>query len=187
MITTQDILSAHNRIAPYVTETPVEAVSPFHDSGKEVLLKLENLQVSGSFKSRGGLNKILKTWEANPQAEFVAPTAGGHGVGLSYSAKVLGAKSHIFMPENADPDRKKDIISNGATVRFFSSVPEARKEALRLEKEKGLTFASAYNDTEMIEGGGTIGLELIKQAADIDCLVCGVGGGVATLPGWLSS
>ncbi len=112
-----------------------------------------------------------------PRAEFVAPTAGGHGVGLSFAGKVLRAKIHIMMPNSADPDRIKDIRSNGASIQFYESVPEARTAALRSSEEHGHVFVSAYNDVEMIEGGGTIAVELLHQLPKIDCLVCGVGGG----------
>ena len=177
-ITVQDILKAQKRISPYIVETPVEYSEALSQQiGTEIYLKLENLQVSGSFKSRGGFNKVLKTKELNPKAEFVAPTAGGHGVGLSYAAKVLNAKVHIFMPESADSDRLKAIKNNKASVHTFKSIPEARTKAKELEKEKGYVMVSAYNDTEMIEGAGTIGIELLNQAPGIDCLVCGVGGG----------
>jgi len=178
MITIQDIIKAKKRISPYIIETPLEYSPRLLDEiGSEVYLKLENLQVSGSFKPRGGLNKIIKTKETNPKAEFVAPTAGGHGVGLSYSAKILDSKVHILMPESVDSDRLKDIKNNGASIQTFKSIPEATLKAKRLEKEKGFVFVSAYNDTEMIEGAGTIGIELLSQIPDIDCLVCGVGGG----------
>lgn len=177
-ITVQDILKAKNRISPYIVETPLEYSEVLSKEVEtEIYLKLENLQVSGSFKPRGGLNKILKTKQVNPEAEFVAPTAGGHGVGLSYSAKILKAKVHILMPESADSDRLKDIKNNGASIHVFKSMSEARTKAKELEKERGYVFVSAYNDTEMIEGAGTIGLELLNQAPDVDCVVCGVGGG----------
>ncbi len=177
-ITNQAIFEAKKRIAPYILNTPVELSQQLvKDLGTNVYLKLENLQVSGSFKPRGGFNKIIKTLLANPNAEFVAPTAGGHGVGLSYAAKILDAKVHIMMPKSADKDRIKDITNNGASIQFFESVEAARDEAKRAEKEKGYVFVSAYNDVEMIEGAGTMAIELLEQIPQIDCLVCGVGGG----------
>ena len=178
MITIHDIFKAYKRINRYIKETPLEFSQPFTDEmGTNVYLKLENLQVSGSFKPRGGFNKILKTRESNPKAEFIAPTAGGHGVGLSYAGKILQAPVHILMPEDADPDRKKDIANNGASIRTFPSVSDAQIEARRMADEKGYIFVSAYNDREMIEGGGTMAIEMLKQNPDIDCVVCGVGGG----------
>lgn len=177
-ITIQDILKAQKRISPYIIETPLEYSEVLSkEIGSNIHLKLENLQVSGSFKPRGGFNKILKTKTTNPNAEFIAPTAGGHGVGLSYAAKILNSKVHILMPKSADADRLKDIKSNGAVIQTFKTIPDARFEAKRLAKEKNYVFVSAYNDVEMIEGAGTIGLELLRQVPDIDCIVCGVGGG----------
>lgn len=178
MITPQDIFEAKRRIAPHLIETPIEYSAELSkELGTNSYFKLENLQLSGSFKPRGGLNKILKTQENNPQAEFVAPTAGGHGVGLSFAGKVLGAKVHIMMPASADPDRIKDIENNGASIQFYDSVPEARQAAVQSSQENGHVFVSAYNDVEMVEGGGTIAVELLNQLPNLDCLVCGVGGG----------
>ena len=174
MITPQDILSAQKRISPYIRNTPIEFSDALKSElGISVNFKLENLQVSGSFKPRGGFNKILK----NRSSEFVAPTAGGHGVGLSYAANKLGAKVHILMPKSADSDRIRDVEANGATIQFFDSVPEARARAKELETTNNYVFVSAFNDAEMIAGGGTIAIELLEQVPDIDCLVCGVGGG----------
>ena len=178
MISAQDILETSKRISPYITQTPIEYSPELSKRiGASIHFKLENLQVSGSFKPRGAFNKILKTQALSPLAEFVAPTAGGHGVGLSYAGKILGAKTHILMPESADPDRIKDIQENGASIQFFDTVPDARDAALKMSQQFGYTFVSAFNDTEMIEGGGTIAAELLSQLPNIDCLVCGVGGG----------
>jgi len=178
MISPADIFEAKKRIAPYIVETPIEYSDELSKTiGSNVYFKLENFQLSGSFKPRGGLNKILKTHLKNPQAEFIAPTAGGHGVGLSFAGKVLGAKTHIMMPNSADPDRIKDIRKNGASIQFYESVPEAREAALKSSEDNGYVFVSAFNDIEMIEGGGTIAVELLEQIPNIDCLVCGVGGG----------
>lgn len=98
-IKAKDIFSASKRIKPYINKTLIKFSAQLNtDLGLNVIYKLENLQVSGSFKPRGGFNKILKTLQKNPNAEFVAPTAGGHGVGLSYAAHKLHAKVHILMP-----------------------------------------------------------------------------------------
>ena len=177
-IEAKDIFSASKRIKPYITKTPIKFSAQLHnDHGLNVSYKLENLQVSGSFKHRGGFNKILKTQHENPNAEFVAPTAGGHGVGLSYAANKLNAKVHVLMPENADQDKVRDITNNGASIQFFDTMEEARIQAKQMGKEEGYIYVSAYNDIEMIEGGGTMAIELLSQLPEVDCLVCGVGGG----------
>jgi threonine dehydratase len=173
-----DIFSAAKRIKPYITETPIKfSVQLYNELGLRVSYKLENLQVSGSFKPRGGFNKILKTLEELPAAEFIAPTAGGHGVGLSYAGKKLKAKVHVLMQKEANSDRIKDITNNGASIQFFDTMEEARMKASQVANDKGYIYVSAYNDREMIEGGGTIATELLAQLPEIDCLVCGVGGG----------
>lgn len=80
-----------------------------------------------------------------------------------------------MMPSSADPDRINDIQNNGASIQFFDSVPEARKAAIKSSEKNGYVFVSAFNDVEMIEGGGTIAVELLNQLPNIDCLVCGIG------------
>ncbi|MEO6667993.1 MAG: pyridoxal-phosphate dependent enzyme [Ferruginibacter sp.] len=173
-----DIFNTGKRIKHYVIKTPVKFSMQLQtDHRLNVFYKLENLQASGSFKARGGFNKILKTFKENPKAIFVAPTAGGHGVGLSYAANKLDAKVHILMPKMADNDRVRDINNNGASIQFFDTMEEARMQAKQIEQQKGYIYVSAYNDTEMIEGGGTIATELLSQLPEMDCLVCGVGGG----------
>lgn len=177
-ITLKDILEAQKRISNYINITPLERTEKLKDKlDANLFLKLENLQVSGSFKTRGGFNKILKTLEIKDKAEFVAPTAGGHGVGFSYAAKITNTKTHILMPESTDSSRIEDIENNGANIQFFKSVDDAREEAIKLQNEEGYIYVSAYDDREMIEGGGTIALEILQQQPDIDCVVCGVGGG----------
>lgn len=178
MITYEDILQTRQRIAPYVNRTPVEYAHLLSEQvGTGIHLKLEHLQVSGSFKPRGGFNKILKTLEQQPKAHFVAPTAGGHGVGLSYAASRLGVETDILMPASADPDRIRAISRNGANIQTFPTMKEARLMASQLANKKGYIPVSAYNDAAMIEGGGTMALELLESLPNIDTLVCGVGGG----------
>jgi threonine dehydratase len=173
-ITPQNIYRAYQRIAPYILRTPVEFSTPLkRELGINAYFKLENLQVSGSFKPRGAFNKIIK----NPGRDFVAPTAGGHGVGLSYAARELNVNARILMPSNSDADRITDVLANGAALEFLNSVPDAIVAAREIERSDGLVFVSAFDDVEMIEGGGTIGVELLEQIRHIDCLVCGVGGG----------
>lgn len=178
IVTAKGIIAAHERIFPYIMKTPLEKSIPLSEElQSNVYMKLENFQKSGSFKPRGGFNKIIKFSEHQPGNTFVAPTAGGHGVGLSYAGQILGAKVHIMMPKSADPDRVKVIEQYGATISYYASVPEARAAAHAAANEQNTIFVSAYNDLEMIEGGGTIALEMLSQIASIDCLVCGVGGG----------
>lgn len=178
-ITIQDIEQAYKRIQPYTINTPVEySYALSRQSNCNIYFKLENFQNSGSFKPRGSLNKILTYIEhTGNKPEMIAPTAGGHGVGLSYAANKLQVKANIYMPETADPDRKKIIEQYNASVKLFQNVPDARVAAIKEAAENGLVFLSAYNDKAMVEAGGTVGLEVKQQLPDIDCLILGVGGG----------
>ncbi|MEQ8524736.1 pyridoxal-phosphate dependent enzyme [Gracilimonas sp.] len=177
-ITPNDIIQADNRISNYIVKTPVlYSQNLKKDYDLDVKLKLENQQVSGSFKPRGSINKILKTRNSFKDPSYVAPTAGGHGVGLSYAGKVLGVDVEIHMPKSADKDRIRDIKENGAKLFFHESVEAASIIAKRKAKKEGKIFVSAYDDLDMIEGAGTMAFESMDEFSDIDCLVCGVGGG----------
>ncbi|WP_257461734.1 threonine ammonia-lyase [Archangium lipolyticum] len=170
--------AARRGIAPYIRHTPLEhnsSLSKF--AGSPVFLKLENLQVTGSFKPRGSLHKVLSVRASQPHAEFIAPTAGGHGIGLAYAAATLGSKAHIYLPRSVDPDKLRLIQDQGAHIEFFDSVPQAREAALRVASEQGYTFLSAYNDRHMMEGGGTIALEILEDCPHVETVLVGVGGG----------
>ena len=166
-----DIYQAHQRIRPHIRHTPLHVTEALADSG--VYLKLENQQVAGSFKPRGAFNAILK----HGKGPYVAPTAGGHGVGFSYAARRLGVEAHIYLPHDADPDKIAMLKRNGALVTYFDDMPAAREAALRAAREDGFHFVSAYNDVAMIEGGGTVAIELLHDLPEIDTLVVPVGGG----------
>ncbi len=178
-----DILPAHvvaarRSIAPYIRHTPLEPNAALSKlSGSPVLLKLENLQVTGSFKPRGSLHKVLSVRASKPDAEFIAPTAGGHGIGLAYAAATLGARAHIYLPRSADPDKLRMIQEYGAHLEYFDNVPQAREAARRVASERGYTFLSAYNDRHMMEAGGTLGLEILEDCPHVETVITGVGGG----------
>jgi len=176
-ITIDDIYQAQCRIHPYIRHTPLEKNAALSTTHCAVYLKLENLQVAGSFKPRGAFNKILSIKETHPKAEFVAPTAGGHGVGFSYAASVLQATAHIYLPHTADPDRMRYIKRNGARIHTHNSIAEARLAALEFAQMHNHEFVSAYNDRHMIEGGGTIGLEILQDCPNVETVIVGVGGG----------
>jgi threonine dehydratase len=172
------VIAARRGISPYIRHTPLEPnASLSRLAGSPVLLKLENLQVTGSFKPRGSLHKLLSVRAAQPNAEFIAPTAGGHGIGLAYAAATLGARAHVYLPRSADPDKVRMIQEYGAHLEYFDSVPLAREAARRVATERGYTFLSAYNDRHMMEGGGTVALEILEDCPHVQTVIVGVGGG----------
>jgi threonine dehydratase len=174
----QDIFQARERIHPFVRKTPLE-YSPRLSrlTNAEIFLKMENWQYSGSFKPRGSFNRLLKMNADERSKGIVAPTAGNHGVGLSFAAKQLGVTANIFLPKTADASKLKMLEDNDAKITFFEDVETARLNARRVAKDEGMTFLSAYNDISMIEGGGTIAIEVLENLPNIEIAMVCIGGG----------
>ncbi|MED3564249.1 threonine/serine dehydratase [Bacillus xiapuensis] len=180
-ITLQDIIQAHGRIKPYIRHTPLEytwELSRLYDS--DIHLKLENLQITGSFKARGALNKLLTMEKNQRERGVIAPSAGNHGIGLAYAASQLNVPAFVYLPFDADESKVKALEGYGASITYFDSIEEARLSALKAAKETGYTFLSAYNNRSMIEAGGTIGLEILKDLTDVDTVITCLGGGGLT-------
>jgi len=172
-----EVLGAENRIRKYVRETPLEYSIPLSKlGGAQVYLKLENLQVSGSFKIRGVLNKLLS--HDNARDLFVTASSGNHGIAFAYAIKMLGLDGVVFLPENASPAKIQDIMQYEIDVRFFGKdTVETEAHARRFANANNAVYISPYNDIKVIAGQGTIGLELHKQLRDLDTVVVPVGGG----------
>ena len=186
-----EVLAAETRIRPYVRKTPIEE-SPLlgQAAGARVFLKLETAQVTGSFKVRGAMNKLLSLEPAVRRRGVVAASSGNHGAALAHGARALGCRGVVFVPEHASPAKIEAIRSLGAEVRRAgedSVVTEA--VARRYGEEHGLTYISPYNDPQTIGGQGTIGVELAKQMVGIDTLYVALGGGglVSGVAGYLKS
>lgn len=177
-ITIQNVLKAHTRIRQFVRHTPLEhSINLSRQANAKVYLKMENLQFSGSFKPRGSFNRLCKLNEVERLRGVIAPTAGNHGIGLSYAAAQLGVPAHIYLPKSADPAKIAMLPAYGAKIRYFETVKDARMEARRVALEEGLSFLSAYNDESMIEGGGTVALEILSDMPDVEVVVVCLGGG----------
>ncbi|WP_081810702.1 threonine ammonia-lyase [Bacillus sp. UNC438CL73TsuS30] len=181
LITLQHLIQAHGRIKPYIRHTPLEyngELSGLYDN--DIYLKLENLQITGSFKARGAFNKLLTLEKNHREIGVIAPSAGNHGIGLAYAAHKLNVPACIYLPFDADESKVKALESYGATITYFDSIEEARVSALKAAKETGYTFVSAYNNRSMIEAGGTIGLEILEDLTDVDTVITCLGGGGLT-------
>ncbi len=172
-----EVLGAENRIRKYVRETPLEYSIPLSKlGGVRVYLKLENLQVSGSFKIRGVLNKLLS--HDNVRDLFVTASSGNHGIAFAHAIKMLGLNGVVFLPENASPAKIQDIMQYEIDVRFFGrDTVETEAHARRFANANNAVYISPYNDIKVIAGQGTIGLELHKQLRNLDTVVVRVGGG----------
>ncbi len=176
-LTIQDIRTAQARIAPYAVKTPLLRLSALDSRlGCQVYVKAECLQVTGSFKYRGAMNKILSLSREELDRGIVAASSGNHGKALAYAAKMLGVKATIVLPYTAAQVKVDTIRSWGAeTVRC--DVSERFEVAERLCRERGATLVPPYNDEQVMAGQGTAGLELMEQAPDLDAVVVPTSGG----------
>jgi len=174
-----DIEAARGRIAPYIRETPVygsDALSA--RTGRQVWLKAENLQRTGSFKIRGASNKLSLLDPGQRAAGVVAASAGNHGQAVARAARELGIAATIFVPQDAPMAKVDATRSYGARVVLAGlGFDEALEEALEYAREKGATFVHAFEDEVVIAGQGTIGLELAEQLPDAETFLLPIGGG----------
>lgn len=175
----EDIREARQRIAPYIRHTPVAPAPHLTVDIPSVLrLKLENLQVSGSFKARGVFNNLLLAEPDVRARGVVAASGGNHGLALAYAAHRLGIPATVYLPENATADRVDRIKSWGATcVRFGAAYDDAHREAVRFANEGDLIYVEAFDSEATLLGQGTLGLELLEDLPEIDAVFIAIGGG----------
>ena len=146
--------------------------------GKNLYIKSENLQKTGSFKIRGAFNKIRTLSPEEAARGVIACSAGNHAQGVALSATRLGIKSVICMPEGAPILKVEATRGYGAEVVLVPGVyDDAAREAERLSREEGYTFAHPFNDPYVIAGQGTLGLEILEQVPDVEQVVVPIGGG----------
>lgn len=178
-LTLKDVLEARERIKDICVNTKLIYSSEFsRESGNEVYIKPENLQVTGAFKLRGALNKVSKLSEEQKRKGLIASSAGNHAQGVAYSASKLGIKATIVMPETTPLIKVQATKSYGVDVVLKGKVyDEAYEEAKRLEEENGYTFVHPFNDVDIMAGQGTIALEVIEELKDVDAILVPIGGG----------
>jgi threonine dehydratase len=171
------IIQAEQRIGSHILVTPFT-----HDSARNLFLKWENRQFTGSFKARGAFNKILSLQPWEQKQGLVAASAGNHGQGVALAGRLVGAPVTVFASRHASPFKVEKMRSLGADVRLVAGgYDEAEHEGLDYAKENGKTWVSPYNDPQVIAGQGTIGLELARQvelSSSMTLLVPVSGGGL---------
>ncbi|HEX7003885.1 MAG TPA: threonine/serine dehydratase [Trueperaceae bacterium] len=179
LIPLDEILAARERLAPYLAPTPLKRADSYGGRlDATVLLKLELFQPTGAFKVRGALNALLSLDEAAKGRGVIASSAGNHGLGLAYAASTLGLPATVVLPASAPTRRAKLIERLGATViAHGEDWNGANARALQLAEAEGLTYVSPFDDPAIMAGQGTIALELLEQAPDVEIVVCAVGGG----------
>ncbi len=178
-VTLQDIENARQQIKSEVVRTPlVPAQRLSQELGCEIFLKLENLQVTGSFKDRGSLVKLKSLTAEQGKAGVIAMSAGNHAQGVAYHAQRLGIPATIVMPEFAPFSKVERTKALGARVVLTGDTLDASAVAAReIAEREGLTFVHPYDDEKVIAGQGSIGLEIIEDQPDLDCIVVPIGGG----------
>lgn len=175
----KEIYLAKRRIQGLVRRTPLE-YSPFFSEacGGEVYLKLENLQLTGSFKIRGALNKMLQLDEEERGRGVVTASAGNHAQGVGYAAKMLGIEVTVVVPRNTPRTKIEAIGRYGVDLRLYGEIyDEAEVKARELERELSKVYISPYNDYDVIAGQGTVGLEMWEERSDLEAVLVPVGGG----------
>ncbi len=177
--TFSDIEAARGRLAGVARETPLYPSETFSRlSGRQVLLKAENLQRTGSFKIRGAYNTIATLGPAERAAGVAAASAGNHGQAVAWAAREAGIPATIFMPQDAPMAKVEATRSYGGLVELAGADFEAAVEAARDHVERaGATLIHAFEEPRVVAGQGTIGLELAEQAPEAETVLIPVGGG----------
>lgn len=175
MLTLDMVYDAQKKLKEVARLTPL---NPAPAIGENVFIKSENLQLTGSFKLRGAFNKISSLTDEEKSRGVIACSAGNHAQGVALSATKNGIKSVICMPAGAPLAKVEATKGFGAEVVLVDGVyDDAAREAERLTKEKGYTFAHPFNDEYVIAGQGTIALEILEQLPEVEQVVVPIGGG----------
>lgn len=177
MLTLEKVKHAASVLDGVARKTPLIS-APTLTNSCDLYLKCEDLQLTGSFKLRGGYYKISQLSEEEKSHGVIACSAGNHAQGIALAAQRSGTKAVICMPASAPVAKVEATRSYGAEVVLVEGVyDDAARRATELQKEKGYTFAHPFNDVDVMAGQGTIGLEIMEQLKDVDAVVVPIGGG----------
>jgi threonine dehydratase len=178
-ISPNSIKAARQRTRSYIAATPTLHSRALSDAtGAEVFVKYENMQHTGSFKTRGAIAKITTLTDAQKKAGVIAMSAGNHAQGVAFHAGRLGIPATIVMPNGTPFNKMRKTRDYGGTVVLDGdTLSEAAAAARRIAAERGLTFIHPYDDDEVIAGQGVIGFEIMEAAPEVDIIVVPVGGG----------
>jgi threonine dehydratase len=181
MIELDDVRAAAARIAGQVRRTPLLAAAPMQTrlgNDFELLMKLECLQVTGSFKARGAISKLKSLSAAEVARGLITASGGNHGAAVAYAGWVAGTPATVFVPENVSPLKAQKIEGWGARLEVAGKVwDESNQAALALARERQLTYVHPFADPAVMAGQGTIALEILAEAPDVDTLLVAIGGG----------
>lgn len=181
MITAEDVTAAAGRIAGTIRRTPMlEVTNCLEPLGidRPVWMKLENLQVTGSFKARGATNR-LKTSDAATLARGIVTASGGnHGLAVARAGRTAGVRTTVFLPSNAAPIKREKLALWGADVRVVGSLFDEADEAARaFASDEGAAYFHPFADPAVVAGQGTVALEILEDLPEADLFLVAIGGG----------
>ncbi|OFY62230.1 MAG: serine dehydratase [Bacteroidetes bacterium RBG_13_43_22] len=177
--TLSDIQAAHERIKPYIHQTPVLTSQQLNKLFScELFFKCENFQKVGAFKFRGATNAVLSLSDEEKKKGVVTHSSGNHAAALSLAARMNGVKAYIVMPETAPVVKKNAVAGYGAEITFCKPTLQSREETTQTIIERtGATLVHPYDNFNVICGQGTAALELLKERSDLEMIIAPIGGG----------
>jgi threonine dehydratase len=177
----KDVQAAQTRINGYVRRTALIEARPVRQSVVEsasVYLKLENMQISGSFKARGAVNKVLSLPADQLSRGIVTASGGNHGLGVAYAGWLAKVPVTVYLSQNVPPVKAQKLECWNAKVAYEGVVwDDANNAALKVAEQAGRTYIHPFADAEVIAGQGTIGLEILEDLPDVDVVLVAIGGG----------
>jgi threonine dehydratase len=181
VITIEDVDAAAHRIGSNVRRTPMIAATDLKapvTSDVELMLKLELLQVTGSFKARGATNRLLSMERSQLERGIVAASGGNHGIATARAGFMAGVPATIFLPSNASPAKIEKLKAWGAATHIVGSAwHESNEAALAFVKDTGAAYFHPFADPHVVAGQGTVALEILDQMPDVDTVLVAMGGG----------
>jgi threonine dehydratase len=177
----EDVQAARARISGYVRRTPLIEARPIKQragTAAALYLKLECMQITGSFKARGAVNKLLSLSPEQLAQGIVTASGGNHGLGVAYAGWLAKVPATIYLPHNTPPVKAEKLASWGAKVVMEGAVwDDANRAALLAAEQEGLTYFHPFADRAVIAGQGTTALEILEDTPEVDTLLVAIGGG----------
>jgi threonine dehydratase len=174
-----DILEARDRISGKINVTPVLSSSTLDaQAGNKLFFKCENFQKIGAFKARGAINAVFSLTDTECRNGVVTHSSGNHGAALAHAARLRGIPAYIVMPKDSRKAKLRAVALYGGQVILCEPTQESRENAAReVISETDAAFVHPYDDLRVMAGQGTLALELLEQAPDVDTILCPVSGG----------
>jgi len=179
LIPYDDIQSAVNRIRTLIPPTPLIKSEYYSQKlGTNIYFKLEVLNPTHSFKTRGATNAILSLTDEQRQNGVITASGGNHGLGVSYVAYQLGIPAYVYLPTTTPASKVEDLEAYSAQITLHGNVwDEANQEALRVAKEQNITYIHPFDNVDVMAGQATIGHEIMEQLDNVDAVIASIGGG----------